>query len=228
MLISYPIINYVMRYVLLIQLIFIVSSVAQAQGVRFTVIADPQIAWFRPETRNAESAGVRGGIDIGFEMDNFFSSNYAFSTGLSLNTTGGKLRFSEPVPIRFSEFTDTIAPGNVVTYRLQYVNMPIGLKFITREIGYTTIFARIGMGGHFLLRSRADVPSRGIEKENIPDETDIFNFSYHFGAGIHYSLGGQTAIVAGLEYRHRFIDIASGPEYKALLNTFSLRTGLLF
>ncbi len=224
----HPIITDIMRFYLFTTLLFAASLITEAQGVRFSVFADPQIAWLSPETRNADFAGVRGGIDAGFEMDNFFSSNYAFSTGLSINTTGGKLKFNEPVPFRFKGSTDTIAPGQVVTYRLQYANLPIGLKFTTREIGYTTVFAKIGMGGHFRLRSRADIYARGIEKESITDEIELFNFSYHFGAGIHYSLGGQTAVMAGFEYRHRFIDIASGSEYKALLNTISMKLGLLF
>ncbi len=217
-----------MRVLIITFILLCMAFTSTAQGVRFTIFADPQIAWLAPETRNAEFAGIRGGLDTGFEMDNFFSSNYAFSTGLSINSTGGKLKFDEALTFRFEGSTDTIPPGSEVIYKLQYINLPLGLKFTTREIGYTTIFARIGMGGHFNVRSRADIAASGINNESFADEINMFNFSYHFAAGIHYSLGGESAVVAGFEYRHRFIDIASGDQYKALLNSVSLRIGLLF
>jgi len=199
-----------------------------AQEVRFIVFADPQIAWFKPEVRNIENAGVRAGLKAGFEMDNYFSSNYAFSTGISINGIGGKLRFTESLPVKFEAFTEDVLPGNIVIYRLQYIDVPIGLKFTTREIGYTTIFAKLGFGGHFNIRSQADIPARGIENESLKNEIRFLNMSYHFGAGVHYSLGGQTAAVAGFEYNHKFLNFATSSHFKALLNSLSIRIGLLF
>ena len=209
-------------------LILLLPFSAFSQDIRFIVFADPHLSWLRPETRIVESAGIRGGFNVGFEMDNFFSQNYAISTGLSIIGTGGKLEFNDPVVLQFDGFSEDINPGDVVNYRLQYLNIPLGLKFTTREIGYSTIYAKLGVSGHFNIRSHADIISRGIEGESLQDEVEFFNLSYHIGAGVQYSLGGQTAVVAGLEYKHRFIDIASSPDYKALLNTVSLRLGLLF
>jgi hypothetical protein len=208
--------------------LFHLPVLAFSQGLRFIVFADPQITWLTPEVRSIEGAGVRGGLNAGFEMDNFFSDNYAISTGISINSNGGKLRFNEPFRVKFENFSDSLAPGNIMTYKLQYLDIPLGLKFTTREIGYTTIYAKLGFAGHLNIRSRADISALGIEGENLKDEIELFNLSYHFAAGVHYSLGGQTAVVAGLEYRHRFVDIASNRNYKALLNTLSLRVGILF
>lgn len=208
--------------------LFVFSSSLFSQGVRFTVFADPQIAWLKPEVRLIESAGVRVGFNTGFEMDYFFSDNYAFSTGLSLNRLGGKLKFKDSVVIQFHDSAESIGPEDIVTYKLQYLNLPLGLKFTTREIGYSTFYAKMGMGGHFNIKSNADIGSLGIEGDGLKDEIEFFNLSYHFGAGIQYSLGGQTAVTAGFEYIHRFIDIASNQNYKAILNSVSLRLGLVF
>ncbi len=208
--------------------LMIIPSITSARDIRFIVFADPQVAWLSPAISSIESAGIRGGLNAGFEMDNFFSTSYAFSTGLSINSIGGKLKFSKPFPVQFSDFSDSIAPGNIIIYKLQYLDLPLGLKFTTREIGYSTIYVKLGFGTHFNIRSRADISARGIENENLKDEIALFNLSYHFGAGVQYSLGGQTSVVAGFEYRHRFFDIASSPHYKALLNSLSLRAGVLF
>jgi opacity protein-like surface antigen len=132
------------------------------------------------------------------------------------------------VPINFEGYTETVSPGDMVIYKLQYINVPIGMKFTTREIGYTRIYAKLGLGGHFNIKSHADINSLDIENESLRDEIEFFNVSYHIGAGVQYSLGGQTALVGGFEYRHRFIDIASSPEFIALLNSLSLRLGILF
>jgi opacity protein-like surface antigen len=208
-------------------ILFLLPLLATAQ-LRFSVFADPQISWLRPETRLAESAGVRAGIDVGLEMDNYFSDNYAFSTGLSLNSLGGRLKFNEEIDIQFNGSTRTIDPGDVVVYKLQYLNVPVGMKFTTREIGYTTIFVKLGLGGHFNIKSYADIAAQDISGESLSDEIELFNLSYHFGAGIQYSFGGQSALVCGFEYRHRFMDVASNQAFIALLNTFALKIGLLF
>lgn len=217
-----------MKKITITGLLVALSFSAFSQGVRFTVFADPQIAWLKPEVRLIESAGVRGGFNAGFEMDYFFSENYAFSTGLSLNSIGGKLKLNDTLIVQFHDSDESIGPGDILTHKLQYINLPLGLKFTTREIGYSTFYAKMGMGGHLNIRANADIGSLGIEGERLKDEIEFFNLSYYFGGGIHYSLGGPTAVVAGFEYMHRFIDIASNPDYKALLNSVSLRLGILF
>lgn len=217
-----------MKNIPLIVAFTLIPFLSYAQGIRFTVFADPQVAWLKPETRNIENTGVRAGFDIGFEMDNYFHDNYAFSTGLSINNTGGKLRFSEPVAFEFKNFKDTISPGNIVIYRLQYLNLPLGMKFTTREIGYTTIFVKLGMGAHINIKSHADIRPVGINNGSLRNEINLFNLSYHIGSGIQYSLGGQTSVIAGFEFRHRFVDIAENDSYNALLNSVSLRLGVLF
>ncbi len=217
-----------MRKLALIIFLFVFSFSVFSQGVRFTVFADPQIAWLKPEVRLIESEGIRAGFNAGFEMDYFFSENYAFSSGLSLNRIGGKLKFNEPVIIQFHDSYENIGPGDIVTYKLQYLNLPLGLKFTTREIGYSTFYVKMGMCGHFNIRANADIDQLNIDNARLKDEIEFLNLSYQFGAGVHYSLGGQTAVIAGFEYMHRFIDIASNPDYKAVLNSVSLRLGVLF
>jgi opacity protein-like surface antigen len=209
-------------------LLLLIPVSGLSQDFRFIVFTDPHLSWLKPEMRIIENAGIRGGFNVGFEMDNFFSENYAISTGLSIIGTGGKLKFNEPVTINFEGFSESVNPGDIVNYKLQYLNIPLGLKFTTREIGYSTIYAKLGVSGHFNIRASADISSLGIEEESLKEEIEFFNLSYHIGAGVQYSLGGQTAVVVGLEYNHRFIDIASSPDYKALLNTISLKLGILF
>jgi hypothetical protein len=211
-------------------ILIILPLLSHSQGIRFSAFADPQITWMKPENQIAESAGIRIGIDAGFELDYFFNPNYAFSSGLSINSTGGKLKFSEPVPIQFVDLSDPgiVAPGDVVIYRIQYLNLPLGMKFTTREIGYSTYYVKLGTTAHFKTRSHADITSLGIDNGNLDNEINSFTYSYHFGAGVNYSLGGRTALTGGIEYKHRFVDVTTNTNFKTSLNSFALRLGVLF
>ncbi len=217
-----------MLKILLCFILLATPHLSVSQELKFSVFADPQLAWIKPEVRTIESDGLRIGFDVGLEMDNFFSDNYAFSTGISLNSIGGKLKFNEPATIKFESNSEIINPGDVVIYKLQYLNIPIGMKFTTREIGYSTIYAKLGLGAHFNIKSNANINSIGINNESLKDEIEFFNLSYHFGTGIQYSLGRQTSVIAGFEYRHRYMDILSKRDFKAVLNSLSIRLGLLF
>jgi hypothetical protein len=125
---------------------------------------------------------LRGGFDIGFEMDYFFSENYAFSTGLSINNLGGKLKFHQPVEFRFRDAGETewTGPGDIVIYRLQYLNIPLGMKFTTREIGYSTYYVKLGSTGHINTRSHADISALGIEGRTLEDEIGSCDFLISF------------------------------------------------
>ncbi len=201
-----------------------------AQNFRFSAFADPQITWMQPDNGIAESAGIRAGFDIGFEMDYFFNENYAFSTGLSINNLGGKLKFHQPVEFRFRDNGETVwtGPGDIVIYRLQYLNIPLGMKFTTRQIGYSTYYVKLGSTGHINTRSSADISALGIERRTLEDEIGPVTFSYHFGAGVHYSLGGRTALTGGIEYKNRFVDITPNPAFRTNLQSFAIRLGVLF
>ena len=210
--------------------IYLLPLLTSAQNFRFIAFADPQVTWIIPDNGIAENAGIRGGIDAGFDMDYFFSENYAFSTGLSINNLGGKLKFTEPVPFQFQGSADPelINPGDVIIFRLQYLNVPLGLKFTTREIGYSTYYVKLGTTGHISTRSHADISSLDIEKGNLENEIGNVTFSYHFGAGIHYSLGGTTALTGGIEYKNRFVDITTNTSFRTNLHSLGLRLGVLF
>jgi hypothetical protein len=60
----------------------------------------------------------------------------------------------------------------------------------------------------------------------------MFNLSYHITAGIEYSLGGTTAIVAGLNFDNNFLDITKDngnqPVDKISQRIISFRLGVNF
>lgn len=201
-----------LRISLLLLLIMLITGkniVAQEKNIRFGVFADPVIAWFSSDTKETKNDGARPGINFGFTFNKYFDKNYSFSTGLSLLNAGGRLTGADSVEMEFNNFKTEVPPGESMIYRIQYLNIPLGLKFESDQIGYTRFFVDLGLDAKAVLAGKVDIPSQEIEKEAAADELNLFNFGYHLMAGIEYSLGGNTEVVLGLGYENNFLDVTN-------------------
>jgi hypothetical protein len=196
------------------------------QGISFTVFAEPQVGWFSPNSKNLEAAGSMIGFNGGLNFDNYFAENYAFSTGIGINNINGKVKYLESSVMEGIDSTYAIQNGDVVEYHMQYINIPIGLKFKTIEIGYTRFFAHLGMDANISIRAKANLPHEAnIDAAN---EMHWYNLGYYIGGGLEYSIGGTTAIVAGLTYKNGFLDVTQKENLKLTTGNLSLRLGILF
>jgi hypothetical protein len=216
-----------MKKILLI-LLLVTPVILEAQGLRFSVLADPQFSWMVPDMKNVTSKGAVTGINTGIGMDFYFAENYAFSTGLTINNIGGKLQYADTVAFSVNIGTVKVPPGNTITYNLQYIDIPLGLKFKTNEIGYITYFANLGITPMLNIRSRASDVSKKIEKDNISQEINSLNMNYFINVGIQYSLGGSSAIIGGLGYSSGFMDVTALETDKVTVNSFTIKLGILF
>jgi hypothetical protein len=208
--------------------ILLYSASLFAQGVSFSVVVDPQITWMGTDVKNVTSEGNRFGFNFGLVFDKFFSENYAFSSGIFLWTTGGGLSFSDSTTLSFRSGDEVIPPGSPVIYRLQYLTIPLALKLNSNQIGYFSFFAHLGVNNHVNIKKSADVPDLDIDRVGIPDEINAFNMSYFAGGGMEYSLGGSTALLAGVYYTKGFLDVTVSEDFKATLGSLSLRVGVRF
>jgi hypothetical protein len=199
-----------------------------AQGIRFSFLTNPQFSWFNTESKNIENEGIRAGMKFGLHIDNFFAEHYAFSYGIFMNSTGGKLKFSENTLIRFDDSNDSIPQHNILTYRLSYFSVPVGLKLTTREIGYSTFFVNIGFDTQVRFKAKADFASLNYSREPITKEISLFSFSWFLGAGVRYSIGGNTALIGGLSYTGGLTNILTNEDLNANINSLQIQVGILF
>jgi hypothetical protein len=199
-----------------------------SQKFSFSIVADPQVTWLRTELEEVKNDGAVFGINGGVVFDRYFTDNYAFSTGISLWQTGGKLLFTQGEDIHTRSGVETVDTNSSVTYRLQYLTIPFSLKLCSNEIGYISFFAHVGINNHISVGKSAYVPSTDNIRVGIPDEINIYSMSYFFGGGCQYSLGGNTALLGGLYFTSGFWDIMSSDNYRATLNAVSLRLGIRF
>jgi hypothetical protein len=205
---------------------------AQDKNIRFGVFADPVIGWFSSDTKVTKNDGSRAGINFGFTFNKYFGENYSFSTGLSLLNAGGRLTGTDTVEMVFSNFKTEVMPGESMIYRIQYLNIPLGLQFESNQIGYIRFFTDLGLDTKVVVGSKVDIPSEGIEKEAAGEEVNTFNLGYHLMAGIEYSLGGNTEMVFGLGYENNFLDLTNDINDQATdrirHNIFRFRIGINF
>ncbi len=183
------------------------NPVKAQQKIRFGIFADPVLGWFSTDTRLTENRGTRPGFNFGFTYNNYFSNNYSFSTGLSILNAGGRLSYSDTIFMQLNNFGVEVAPGEPVIYKIQYLNIPVGLKFESNQIGYVTFFTDIGLDPKVVIGGKVDILSSRIEGENAIKELHRVNLGYHITGGIAYSLGGTTEVVFGLGFEQNFLDI---------------------
>lgn len=212
--------------IILVSIVF--SQIVSSQNLRFSFLLNPQFAWLQGGNSSYETSGSLLKINTGVEMDYFFTENYAFSTGLTLNTLGGTANFQDSIYLTSDDVEILLEPGNNMDYSLQYIGIPLGLKFKTVEIGYTTIWVNTGVSPMFRINAKGTDSSGTFDRTDISDEINLFNFQYFIEAGVEYSIGGNTAIVGGLGYNSGIMDVTTRSTEKLATQAFSIIIGILF
>jgi opacity protein-like surface antigen len=167
-----------------------------------------------PGVKTVKSDGVRLGINFGLAVENYFAPNYAFATGITISTTGGKLIYRDSVP------------NANVTYKLQYITIPFAVKLKTNRIGYFSYYAILGLTSQINIKANADINNTG--DNDISKDINLINLGYHFGGGVEYALGGNASIFVGIIYTNGFTNVTSGNDDKVTLDNFALKLGIMF
>ncbi len=218
------------RFFSLAFFLVLLNLTGQAQYLQFGVFADPQLSWFTSDTKKFSPNGSVFGFNAGFSLERYFADRYAITTGASISNIGGNIKYKEEdyiLKTRDGEYP--IAVNSNVKVKGQYINVPLGLKFKTNEIGYTTFFAHLGVIGHVKLKGFAWEDTNGVDREVLENEQLNFGFvSYMFGAGMQYSLGGPSAIQVGLTYANGMTAAFDAGYGMISIGSLSLKLGLIF
>lgn len=213
-------------------LIFMCLLVNGQQKIGFGVHVDPVISWFSTDISQVKNNGARPGFNFGLTYNRYFADNYSFSAGISLLSAGGKIVSKDTTVMEFTNFRSTVLPGNSVVYKMKYIAFPVGLKLQTNQIGYVTFFSDLGFVPKLVINRKVDIPSLSISDENGSNELRMFNLSYHITGGIEYSIGGNTALVFGLDFDNNFLDITKDngkqPNDRVSQKILSFRFGVNF
>lgn len=207
--------------------LMLISQVTNAQ-ISFSIFADPQLSWFNSDTKKYDPNGPVASFNVGFSAEKYFAERYAISSGLSLNSIGGNVRFAQDFILETRDGVYTVTAGNNLKLKAQYVTLPIGFKFRTNQIGYNTFYATIGVKGNVRLKGFAWEENNNVDKETATDHFKWGFASYYIGAGMEYSLGHESALQFGVTFTDgltEFLDLENGVLSSQSL---SLRIGVVF
>ncbi len=217
-----------MKKYLFIAIITLISIGSFAQNMKFAVVVDPKFSWLNSDVKGVDRNGSHFGVNIGLNVDKFFAQNYAIMSGISIDNTGGKLSYDKVKYLDTKAEADSVRAGSTLNYKLQYINIPLGLKLKTNEIGYLTFFTHLGLNAGINIKAIGEIDDYELNNTNISNEIRRFNLGYFIGAGVEYSIGGNAAIIAGLTYTNGFVDITTDNDYKVTLSNLAFRIGVLF
>jgi hypothetical protein len=205
---------------------------ADAPKIRFGIFFNPLFSWMNSDYSQIEAGTGRVGINAGLTMDKFFAPHYAFATGLSIHTMGGDITYKIPKSsFHAGDYNSSLPPNTTVTYKLQYLHIPLGLKMRTSEIGYFTYYAEVGLDPMININARASVPSLSISNAGAGDEINTLYMAYHATLGFEYKILGSTSAFTGITYMNGFSDVthdSGNATEKTVLHNIELRIGIYF
>lgn len=149
--------------------------------------------------------------------------NFAFHEGGEfLYEIGGNYLPNSDLSDPLLQTGDKPLPDGVkIRYQLQYLEVPVGLKFRLNEKGNTTYFLEAPvLTFSFLTRGRGDIESEDFlkEQENIKKDLVVPNLFIGFGAGMEYAISQNNSLIGGLYWQRGIIDFTQDHGNSAVLN----------
>ena len=217
-----------MKRILAIAITLASMTAVQAQYIRFNVHVDPQFSWFNSDVNSVNPDGSVFHLQAGLHADYFFAENYAFTFGMSINNMGGNLFYTDSTEFSSKGEILLVEPDQSAKLNLQYVDIPIGLKLKTEELGYTTLFLQLGFNPMILLNAKGSSEDASFNKEDIRESINLFGLGYHAGMGVEYALGGSTALIGGLRWSAGLTDVTDNDRANVKPNAITIHLGILF
>lgn len=184
-----------------------------------------RVSWMTSNHRDIETDGSIAGYKFGLLADYYFTNNYSFTTGLLMNSAGGKLNYnhSDMEMIIGGEVESVY--GKTITFRANYVELPISLKLRTNDFGRQLFFGQFGFDTQFRTSAK---DKNGFD---LSEEMSLLNFGYHIGMGMEYFLSGSTSLNVALLYYNGLTDVVKD-DYKkgdiARIKSVELKVGIIF
>ena len=225
---------------------------AELKRIRFGAFIAPSLSWMKPTaakdgSQTQENGGSKMGFAYGLMADYQLTDNYTIATGLSVNSSGGKVNTNNPAAgineVSKSSFN----------YSLQYIEIPVALKLKTDKIGQCVFFGQAGMSLGINIGKKATynvVQKLTDTTESVfkADQKEKLSGSFgniapillqmNLGIGVQYAINKKLDAYIGLFFNNSFApDITNPTKYKAVpsfqdgtvrLNNFALRMGFYF
>ncbi|MBK8562015.1 MAG: outer membrane beta-barrel protein [Saprospiraceae bacterium] len=216
------------------------AAFAQDNDLRLGFQVSPTFSWMTTDDDEIGNNGTNLGLKLGARGEIFFRDNYAFTIGLGFGfNQGGQLLHKSFSDVwQKSKIPNGVIypfPANTdLRYKIQYVEIPFGLKVRTDEIGFLRYYAElpiITLGFKSQAKGQIQYQSINEDVKDIKKEVTPLALSWGVGGGVEYSVNESTSLVAGVNYQRIFTDVTkdyNNAESKATMNAIILHLGVMF
>lgn len=238
------------RNVAILTLGMLVTQLSFAQDkLRFGLKAATNIGWLKGTNKTIDNKGLTMGFGYGVMGEYNFHESYAVKAELLLSNIKSKMTVNTPQAFTQFPTTDTISSLNY-SYNIQYVELPIAIKFHTKPVGNMTYFGNFGFSPGFGLNARASIDGALPQEVADADPTDfkvndtdgelftvhdfddkvfLLRFPLIIGGGVEYKMAGDSYLQGGLRFSNSFTDIFVKDEAADGRNNYlALSLGVLF
>jgi len=223
------------------------KTFSQQNTYRFGLHLTPNYSWVSPETRLLNSEGGALGFGYGLLIERAIgSSNYFFSTGLSVNQLQYRSSIDSAIYKR-QDGTTSFFKNPLYNYRVQYFELPLTMKMRTNQMGAIRIYGQFGINTAVMFQAKARVEGhpevfdateyffinkvddyRPVNSLETDDRVTGFRASVLIGAGMEYLLSGDTHLVLGLRLDNPFTDAYRGDDLNGRTTSAGLQIGIIF
>ncbi|MBX7206227.1 MAG: PorT family protein [Bacteroidia bacterium] len=221
-------------------ILILLSNAVMAQKVLLGLKAAPLMGWYKCTGSAVKTGGSSVGFSYGLMADFKIGERYYLGTGFDIAYMGGKVVL--PTAVYTPPSSISVPVTNVqINYSNQYIQVPLSLKFRTKEIGHIAYWAQFGYANSFLLHGKASLQSdNGIidTKKILTNSADVkLNYNYEvpmyrgsmiIGLGIEYPIGGNSRIYSGIKFDNGLFSSVKDKKMDALHSNLSLNFGVYF
>ena len=203
-----------MRKIILITGILLSVFTSYAQKTKFGIMFSPGISTSRVEgsfdkedeiTFDKSSAGLR--FSVGPVLDVYLQDHIAVNFGILYRVKKASFKFE--TEISENDKSSKIEPN----LNLQYISLPIGIKFITNDIAsqarlYFQIGGNLDIKIHEKVKNKQEIDDlTGGFKE---DFSKLLDAGINLGTGVEIDLGTSNSVFLGLNYNRGLVNVMSG------------------
>jgi len=228
----------------------LITQLSFAQGeFRFGLKGSSNFGWVGGTSKNIVNDGTTLAFGYGIMGDYYFKPNYGISAEIMLSNIKSKFTVTEPLV--FNSALDDTVNDLRYEYNIQYLDIPLTMKFRTKEIGDMTYFGQFGVSMGFALNAKTSIVSTGLPKlisdqepteyrvngaegdaftvNNFDDKVFLFRLPLIIGGGVEYKMAGSTSLQVGVRIANTFTDMFVKDKTAIAKNNYvALSVGVLF
>lgn len=188
---------------------------------------DPILSWFSSDNDRFSGSAANVGLNAGIEVEYKFARRYSFLSGAAIDLRGASVAYKQDGYKLNSRYDGKIEvqSGKTLDTHIRAFSIPLALNMRAIEIGYTTFFATAGLlvSVPFFEDAKLD----GVTRRTSGMYSPLF-VNYMLRLGAEYSLGGSSAIQAGIVFDGSFLNMYRTGYGAIDMYSIGLRIGFVF